>query len=134
LKPRSFVDEINQLTQLVEQEIGHGQMRSTHTKAGNSRGKNMLNQTAIEPNVNDKTLLYKKPKQNRPAAGIQKFIERRKRAEQVKKSLEQTIEVDKQVKIQKNLHNLDKFVKRHLRQRSQPAISQKKASGSIALH
>lgn len=63
-------------------------MRSTHTKAGNSRGKNMLNQTAIEPNVNDKTLLYKKPKQNRPAAGIQKFIERRKRAEQVKKSLE----------------------------------------------
>ena len=96
----------------------------------------MLNQTAIEPNVNDKTLLYKKPKQNRPAAGIHKFIERRKRAEQVKKSLEQTIEVDKQVKIQKNLHNLDKFVKKHLRQRSQPAISQKKASGSgsIALH
>ena len=27
-KPRSFVDEINQLTHLVEKEIGHDQMKS----------------------------------------------------------------------------------------------------------
>jgi hypothetical protein len=46
---------------------------------------------------------------------VQKFIERKKREGMVKRSLEQTIEVEKQQKIQQNLKNLDKFVQQHLR-------------------
>ena len=96
-KPRSFVDEINQLTQLVSQEIGKDAFKSTQPR-GMGKTKNFLNQTAIEPN-NDKSLLYKKPKRDRASAGISRFIEKKKRAEVVKKSLEQTIEVDKHMKI-----------------------------------
>lgn len=44
---------------------------------------------------------------------------------QMKKSLELTIEVGKQLQIQKNLFNLNKYVKKHLRQSSQPAVSRK---------
>jgi len=49
---------------------------------------------------------------------VQKFIERKKREEVIKKTQQQTIEVEKQNKIQKNLNNLDRFVKKHLRQKS----------------
>ena len=59
---------------------------------------------------------------------VQKFIERKKREDQVKRSLEQTIEVEKQQKIQQNLKNLDRFVQKHLRQKSQPTIGTKKPS------
>ena len=97
-KPRSFVDEINQLTQLVSQEIGKDAFKSTQPRAA-PKSKNLLNQTAIEP-ATEKSLLYKKPKrESRASAGISRFIEKKKRAEVVKKSLEQTIEVDKQIKI-----------------------------------
>ena len=41
--------------------------------------------------------------QLQPSVEIQKFIERKKREELVKKSLEMTIEVDKHNKIQQNL-------------------------------
>lgn len=46
---------------------------------------------------------------------VQKFIERKKREEMIKRSLEQTIEAEKHHKIQQNLKNLDKFVQQHLR-------------------
>lgn len=47
--------------------------------------------------------LKKTKKGEKPSIEIQKFIERKKREELVKKSLELTIEVDKQNKIQQNL-------------------------------
>lgn len=59
---------------------------------------------------------------------VQKFIERKKREEMIKRSLEQTIEAEKHHKIQQNLKNLDKFVQQHLRQRSQPSVGHKKTS------
>lgn len=42
--------------------------------------------------------------------------------------MEQTIEVEKALKIKQNLKNLDKFVQQHLRQKSQPSFPQKKNS------
>lgn len=59
---------------------------------------------------------------------VQKFIERKKREEMIKRSLEQTIEAEKHQKIQQNLKNLDKFVQQHLRQKSQPSVGHKKTS------
>ena len=43
----------------------------------------------------------------------------------MKKSLELTLEVGKQLQIQKNLLNLNKQAKKHLRQSSQPAVGRK---------
>jgi hypothetical protein len=40
-----------------------------------------------------------KIKKSRPSIELQRFIEKKKREEQVKRSLEMTIEVDKQQKI-----------------------------------
>jgi hypothetical protein len=77
--------------------------------------------------------LCKKPKSGVISYKVQKFIERKKREEVVKKTQQQTIEVEKQHKIQKNLNNLDKFVKKHLRQKSQPAIASKKHSVATGL-
>lgn len=36
-----------------------------------------------------------------------------------KKSMEQTLEHEKHLKIKENLHNLNRFVKQHFRQQSQ---------------
>lgn len=73
------------------------------------------NTTAIDPDTNqvnvyqemikasNNAVLKKNKKGEKPSIEIQKFIERKKKEELAKKSLEQTIEVDKQTKIQQNL-------------------------------
>ena len=141
-KPRSFVDEINQLTHMVEKELGREPRQfQRHTNKLNSsclqkskqaaRVAAKLNETAPDSNYHDKTALsaqllgaanmsgfQSKKSKKAPSQKLQKFIERKKREEMVKKSMEQTIEVDKQLKIQQNLSNLNKFVKRHLKNSS----------------
>ena len=56
--------------------------------------------------------LFSAPKQKKKSKQIQNFIERKKREGIIRKSLERTIEVDKHMKIQKNLNSLNKFVKK----------------------
>lgn len=60
-----------------------------------------------------------KIKKSKPSVEIQRFIEKKKRSEMVKKSLEMTIEVDKQNKIQYNLNTLDKYVKKGIKSKGQ---------------
>ena len=100
------------------------------------------NTTAIDPDTNqvnvyqemikasNNAVLKKNKKGEKPSIEIQKFIERKKKEELAKKSLEQTIEVDKQTKIQQNLYSLDKVRKKNIRQKSvsTPAIASKKNS------
>lgn len=133
------MDEINQLTHLVEQEIGYmgsgavgpparPVQQQKHKRsylnesndisiAGVGHQLNLSNSQGISQLQNKKVKDKEKEKTAavRPSAKIHKFIERKKREEQVKRSLELTIEVDKHHKIQKNLNNLDKYVKKHMR-------------------
>jgi hypothetical protein len=121
-KQRSFVDEITKLTQQVERELGlssshhAGRTQSTHL-TGQSKmvlmkqqAKSYLNDTADSGAPNDKTNLTSFRNDNRVSHKqaqrrekmsnkVQKFIERKKREEIIKRSLEQTIEVEKQQKI-----------------------------------
>ena len=55
-------------------------------------------------------------------------MEKKKRQHQMKKSMELTIEVGKQLQIQQNLFKLDNYVKKHNRQRSKPG-GEKKSQG-----
>ena len=61
-------------------------------------------------NAEEKESLKRAKRRVKMSYKVQKFIEKKKRETMIKKSLEQTIEVEKQQKIQKNLKNLDKFV------------------------
>ena len=78
--------------------------------------------------ASNKVDIKKGKKGEKPSMEIQKFIERKKREELVKKSLELTIEVDKQNKIQQNLQSLERVRKKTIRQKSVPAIASKKNS------
>ena len=98
-KPRSFIGEISKLTQLIEQEIGPS--NRIYNNNANNAGKSV-----------SKSKMEGKIKKSRPSVEIQRFIEKRKRETQVKKSLEVTIEHDKQNKIQQNLNTLEKYFKK----------------------
>lgn len=135
----------------MERELGlsthhAGRPQSTHL-AGPSRvllrkqPKSFLNDTADSAGApNDKTNLTsyrndqrkastkRSKKKDKMSYKVQKFIERKKREDIIKKSMEQTIEVEKALKIKQNLKNLDKFVQQHLRQKSQPTFPLKKSS------
>lgn len=137
LKQRSFVDEITKLTQQVEKELG---LNRTH-HAGRTQGNHLtahtklvlkqqpksvlndtgdsgmpLNRTQLASLLQDNKESTKRTRRReRMSLKVQKFIERKKREEMIKRSLEQTIEAEKHHKIQQNLKNLDKFVQQHLR-------------------
>ena len=59
----------------------------------------------------------------RKSVDIHKYIERKKREECIRKSLERTIEVDKHMKIQKNLNSLNKFVKKQTIKNKKMSVS-----------
>ena len=56
-------------------------------------------------------------------------MEKKKRLHQMKKSMELTIEVGKQLQIQQNLFRLDNYVKKHNRQRSSQGGEKKPPGG-----
>jgi hypothetical protein len=66
---------------MIEQEIGGPSSRAFNT-------------TKTVPKVEPKKI-----KKSRPSIEIQRFIEKKKREDHIKKSLELTIEHDKQIKI-----------------------------------
>lgn len=71
-----------------------------------------------------------KRQQKRHSLQVLKFMEKKKRLHQMKKSMELTIEVGKQLQIQQNLFKLDNYVKKHNRQRSSQGGEKKSHGGS----
>ena len=78
------MDEITKLTQLCEQELGPSSRVQRPAPSG------YPNRKATKKSEDHKV------KKSRPSLEVQRFIERKKRDQQMKKSLELTIEIDKQ--------------------------------------